>query len=98
VKDLPDIALLAQLGSLQALDLRAALEATFRFRATHALPAVVPTPPSSWAPKFERMAREDDLPWRTLVELMSAVHGFLDPVLAGVEARWDPEPWSWRGS
>jgi hypothetical protein len=39
VKDLPDMALLATAEPLEAARLRAALERTFAFRATHPLPS-----------------------------------------------------------
>jgi Nucleotidyl transferase AbiEii toxin, Type IV TA system len=45
VKDLPDLALLATAGPLDAVRLRAALEQTFAFRKTHALPAAIPDAP-----------------------------------------------------
>jgi nucleotidyltransferase AbiEii toxin of type IV toxin-antitoxin system len=48
VKDLPDIALLAQTGPFSAEELRQALDATFRFRGTHALPTSVPPAPLDW--------------------------------------------------
>jgi len=50
VKDLPDLALLAQVGDLRAVDLRAALEATFGHRRSHPLPGRVPDPPATGAP------------------------------------------------
>ncbi len=46
VKDLPDIALLATAGRLEAAELREALALTFTYRGTHPLPASVPVPPS----------------------------------------------------
>jgi hypothetical protein len=95
VKDLPDIALLAQVGRLEADRLRTALQATFEFRKTQPLPSTLPGPPPSWEPLYERMAREDALPWRTLAELLLAVRCFIDPVLAGGTGNWDPERWSW---
>jgi hypothetical protein len=95
VKDLPDIALLAQVGRLDADRLRAALQATFAFRKTQPLPSSLPAPPSSWEPVYERMAREDELPWRTLAELLVAVRAFIDPVLSGATGTWEPERWSW---
>jgi hypothetical protein len=45
VKDLPDMALIASIEGLDAADLRAAIRATFAFRATHPVPAKVPDPP-----------------------------------------------------
>lgn len=69
VKDLPDLALLAQTGAFAADALRSALESTFAFRATHDLPDELPLPPSAWATPYARTARLDDLPWRTLEEV-----------------------------
>jgi len=52
-------------------------------------------PPTSWAPVYERIAENDGLQWRTLVEVTAAVQSFLDPVLAGNAASWHSESWSW---
>jgi len=56
IKDLPDIALLASAGALDAATLRSALEKTFEFRATHALPDAVPQPPANWQAPYAAMA------------------------------------------
>jgi hypothetical protein len=48
VKDLPDIALLATADTLDADQLRAALQQTFEFRGTHMLPTSLPDPPGTW--------------------------------------------------
>jgi hypothetical protein len=61
VKDLPDIALLAGIQSLQAERLREALEQTFKHRATHPLPQALPDPPPSWSNSYQAMARENEL-------------------------------------
>jgi hypothetical protein len=95
VKDLPDLALLAQIGPLEMVSLRKALEATFNFRKTHALPASVPKPPANWVRIYDRTVVDNDLAWRTLAELVVAVRAFLDPVLAGNDGRWDPATWRW---
>ncbi len=95
VKDLPDIALLAQVGRLEGDRLRAALQATFEFRRTQQLPSALPPPPASWELVYERMAREDALPWTTLPDLLVAVRAFIDPILAGAKGTWDPKRWSW---
>jgi hypothetical protein len=65
LKDLPDIALLAGVKPLDAARLRAALEQTFAFRKTHALPAALPPPPVTWETPYAAMAREDRLAWAT---------------------------------
>lgn len=97
VKDLPDMALLATAQPIEAKRLRGALEQTFAFRKTHALPTKVPDPLVAWTTPYATMAREDRLGWRTLQELIEAVQAFLDPVLAGgLDARWDPAAWKWR--
>jgi Nucleotidyl transferase AbiEii toxin, Type IV TA system len=96
VKDLPDLALLATTKSLRAIQLRAALDQTFTFRKTHALPANVPNPIELWRTPYAAIAREDVLPWRTLDDVTKAVQDFLDPVLAErIDAVWDPTTWKW---
>ena len=69
IKDLPDIALLASTGAIDAAMLRAALEKTFEFRATHALPDDVPPPPTNWKAPYAAMAKSDELTWHTIDEL-----------------------------
>lgn len=64
VKELPDLALLATAQPIDAMRLRAALEQTFTFRKTHALPASVPVPIEAWRTSSEVMARDDQLAWR----------------------------------
>lgn len=97
VKDLPDLALLATVGHLDAQRVRAAIEQTFGFRKTHQIPGAVPAPIEMWEAPYEAMAREDQLPWSTLDEVTTAVQAFLDPVLAGgLEAIWNPIEWAWR--
>ncbi len=98
VRDLPDLALLARTGVFIARDLRAALQTTFSFRKTHAVPAAVPPPPASWARPYAALADENALPWPDLDVLHGAVCRFLDPVLGGKDGRWDPLRGDWTGS
>lgn len=96
VKDLPDLALLSTVKVLEAERLHAALEQTFSFRRTHELPASVPLPPVAWTKPYSALAREADLPWKTLDEVHAAVSAFLDPVLANtLGATWQPASRSW---
>ena len=96
VKDLPDIALLAGAGALDATRLRAAFEQTFAFRKTHALPTALPSPPPTWEAPYAAMAREDRLAWATLTDVAAAARAFLDPVLeAKLNADWDAGAWQW---
>jgi hypothetical protein len=99
VKDLPDLALLASAGPLNAARLRAALEQTFTFRKTHALPGALPPPPPAWETPYSAMAREDRLAWTTLAEVAGAARAFLDPVLVlggAPSATWDRDAWRWE--
>jgi hypothetical protein len=99
VKDLPDLALLATAQPLSAGRLRAALEQSFAFRGTHALPTFVPLPSDSWRTPYAAMAKTDELPWTQLEQVTEAVQTFIDPVLARsieLDSVWDPDSWSWR--
>ena len=97
MKDLPDLALLGQAGEREAARIVAAIEQTFTFRNTHAIPANLPAPPPTWEQDYATMAEADDLPWATLASVTAAARAFLDPVLAGETAmRWRPASWSWR--
>lgn len=95
MEDLPDLALLATVADLDSATLRDAIAETFAHRRTHAVPASSPDPPPSWEPVYARTAAGDDLPWRTLDELVPAVRAFLDPVRAATSGRWDPQAWKW---
>lgn len=96
VKDLPDLALIATAGQIEARQLRLALESTFAFRGTHPLPGRVPEPPESWQAPYASIAAADGLPWVTLTDALAAVRAFLDPVLAGpLDTTWDPITSTW---
>ena len=98
IKDLPDLALLASAGEIDGAVLRTALETTFEFRGTHALPDAVPESPVAWRAPYEVMAATDELPSGTLGEGHGAVAAFLDPVLSGRagRGRWVSSEWRWR--
>lgn len=96
VKDLPDMALLAGIRALEAERLRAAIEQTFTYRATHALPKGLPAPPTSWSVPYQQMARDNELSWPTLEQLTEVAAAFLNPVLAGRGGLWHPDRWTWE--
>lgn len=98
VKDLPDLALLAQTGPFTAQQLRTALRTTFTFRGSHPLPALIPAPPASWLEPYAKIAAQNRLPWPTLPAVERAVREFLDPLLAStpVTGAWSPEAWAWH--
>ena len=58
MKDLVDMLLLLQPGTMDQARLTANIKATFRRRRTHDLPRLLPPPPSSWGPPFADMAAE----------------------------------------
>jgi hypothetical protein len=95
MKDLPDLALLAKTGTFDRGRLRTALEKTFSFRGSHALPGALPAPPSFWARFYEHLARNDGLPWHTLADVHRAASAFLDPVLGNGGMTWNPDRWTW---
>ncbi len=92
-----NLALLATTGPISAHDLRRAIDATFAHRNTHAVPAAVPRPPEAWGASYASMAAGDELPWRTLPQVTTAVAAFLDPVLGSTTgATWECDLWEWR--
>lgn len=98
VRDLPDIALLATTGAISGAALRSAIESTFAFRATHAVPGSVPPPPIIWEAPYAVMAANDELAWATLEEVTAAVETFLNPALISSDCgRWEPTIWVWKG-
>ncbi len=97
VKDLPDLALLGTIRELDGDRLREALDRTFTFRGTHAVPPSLPEPPDAWVEVYRRMALEDGLEWRDLPALVAAVGAFLNPVLGKAQhLRWSPSLWRWE--
>jgi len=97
VKDLPDLALLATAHRFESSRLHAALEQTFGFRKTHAVPVHLPSPPVPWEAPYANMARDNRLIWSTLDEVTDAARAFLDPVLSGeLGASWAPDEWKWK--
>jgi hypothetical protein len=58
VRDLVDMVLLIQSGTLNLAATVEALRGTFDRRATHAIPAALEPPPPNWSTPFERMADE----------------------------------------
>lgn len=87
---------IATIGALDSVALREAIHATFAFRDTHGVPEALPLPVESWARPYERMATQDELPWRTLAEVHEAAAKFLDPLLGGGDGGWNHVDWLWR--
>ncbi len=97
VKDLPDMALLADAKNIDAACLREAIRATFAYRGTHAPPHALAPPPAVWEAPYARIAKDGSLPWLTLAAVTQAAQAFLDPLLLGLaDSVWDSASWSWR--
>jgi hypothetical protein len=98
VKDLPDMALLAQLGPLQLGRVRKALRKTFEHASTHRIPLALADPPANWQKEYEALVAEFNLPWKTLSEAITAVRIFFAPALGeepGEDYQWEPTGWVW---
>jgi hypothetical protein len=98
-KDLPDIALISTIAVPSAATLRAALDQTFGFRATHAVPAALPRPPEFWHALYLQKLEDYGLEWPTLEACYERACQFINPVLAGLqESAWDPVSLEWHES
>jgi hypothetical protein len=87
--------LLASTEPFDAGSLRNAIDETFRFRKTHAVPTSPPPAPMSWTPVYACMANNDGLTWQDLDAVTDAARAFLDPVLRSPEGTWDAAAWRW---
>jgi hypothetical protein len=58
VRDLVDMVLLIESGTLRPDAVAEAIDATFRRRASHAVPEELFAPPKAWASQFARLAAE----------------------------------------
>lgn len=96
VKDFVDLLILARWKRLESGRLRAALSETFEAMNTHPLPREVPRLPVSWESPFRKLTKEAGLSIQDFHEGIAALHGFLDPVLAGAaHGTWNPDTWKW---
>lgn len=97
VKDLVDLALIAELSSLDATDLRREIETIFTARGTHPLPDSLPAPPAEWATPFRRLAEEVGVSPDLEAGHREAAT-LLDPILSGQMkiGNWHPDRHQWR--
>jgi len=73
-RDLADILLAGSLAQFDGAKLKQAIDAT-----SHPVPPQMPDPPQRIASSYAQVARELDLPWRTIEEAGAATAQFLDP-------------------
>lgn len=96
VKDLVDIVLIAELMSINGLNLLAALRATFAAQGGSDLPLSLPEPPVAWSAPFRRMAGDIGLNCATLSAATLVARRFLEPVLNGsTRGIWSPDQQAW---
>lgn len=95
-KDLVDLALIAELSSLDASTLRREIEMIFALRKTHSSPNALPPPPADWATPYQRLAEEVGAP-SDLEEGYRRAAALLDPLLAGEisSGHWGPAERRW---
>lgn len=99
VKDLVDLALIAELEQLDAASLREAIDHAFRSRAMQIVPDRLPSPPPAWTVPYHALAQATGIP-TDLTAGHAAAAALLDPILAAhvTEGTWEPEERCWMSS
>jgi hypothetical protein len=96
VRDLVDLVMIARHCSVDGAKLHEALQATFAARDQGALPARLPEPPTEWRIPFKALCMEVGLGELDPVQAIAQVRVFLEPALAGADARiWSPAQQAW---
>jgi hypothetical protein len=75
-KDLVDLVLLIERGTLDLAELRAALSVTFSTRGTHLLPKMLPPPPTHWKVDFPEMASQAGLSTTDIAAAFAVLEAF----------------------
>ncbi len=96
IKDLVDLALIAELFPLDAATFREEIEATFAARGTHTAPSTLPFPPEEWRAPFRRLSEAAGVSGDLWVG-HSAAAALVDPILGATVERgtWDFEGRRW---
>lgn len=96
IKDLVDLAPVAELFPLDAATLREGIEATFTVRGTHTAPSTLPLPPDDWRAPFRRLSEAAGVSG-DLRRGHSAAAALVDPILEATVERgtWDFEGRRW---
>jgi predicted nucleotidyltransferase component of viral defense system len=94
-KDLVDILLIERSATINADDLRHALESIFAERARQPLPISLPPPPITWADPYKRLAATVEIE-SDLTAAFARAAALLDPVLTGhAHGQWDTHRGKW---
>ena len=75
-KDLVDLVLMIETGSVDPASVRDAVHAMFTKRTSHTVPASLPEPPKQWAKDFDAMAAEARLTTRDMEQAFAILHKF----------------------
>lgn len=96
-KDLVDLALIAELSTLDAATLCSELKTIFNLRGTHTAPPTLPLPPPDWQTPFRRLAEEVGVS-ADLQAGHSEAAALLDPILGDevTVGRWNPAQRQWQ--
>lgn len=96
VKDLVDMALIAQAFTLDAIQLGRSVATTFERRAEQPAPSSVPPPPEEWALAYSKLAAEVGLA-PELADGLRLASALLNPILTEDvrDARWNPSELNW---
>ena len=90
-RDLVDLVWFVEHFTFRSDALSEACEATFRARADHSWPPLLPVPPASWDRPFGRWRAELGLQPTTPSAARHAIEAFLEPVFRGRRGMtWDP--------
>ncbi|HXW54689.1 MAG TPA: nucleotidyl transferase AbiEii/AbiGii toxin family protein [Candidatus Cybelea sp.] len=80
VRDLVDMVLLIESGTLKTNKVSEAIHVTFERRKTHSLPKTLPAPPAEWQRPYQALALECGLP-RPIEDALSILRSFTEPTL-----------------
>ena len=96
VKDLVDVAIIAEGTRLDASEAAAAVRATFAARNTHAQPDRLPPVPRTWDSTYRRLASEVGTDAATLEEGFALGEALINPLLDGsATGTWTPGRRAW---
>lgn len=76
VKDVIDLYLLIETGTMNPDYLKHALQEVFNYRGTHSVPEEIQDPPQHWAPQYTKLANECEID-KTLDEVLFEIRKFL---------------------
>jgi len=91
-----DLALIAEVSTLDAKGLRGEIDSIFRLRGTHKAPDALPPAPREWATPYRRLAEEVGISPELAMGHQEAA-ALLDPILSReVRAgKWDRKQRKW---